>query len=247
MSGVKSVLWLAWRVITLEITIWVSLYRWIARKPSGGGPGSVAFSYAGAAAPGIWVFIFINAIEIPALHLLIPWPTIQFIFLMLGVWSLLWMVGYLAIFKTYPHVAAPDRRRIRYGKTLSISVPWDQVASIGASQKFPEGIRGFRLLDTPAGLRELQVVVSNQANVLLELTQPIKVWLPKGSVTVDRIRLFADEPLQLIAACNAAGHHRRQNRHLAQTGHTTGGFRGKTPDDLLNGRSATMCEQPQVL
>jgi hypothetical protein len=65
-----------------------SSYRRILRRPVVVGPGEQAFGYSVELTPILWAFIVVNAIEIPALHLLLPWQTARRIIDVLGIVSI---------------------------------------------------------------------------------------------------------------------------------------------------------------
>jgi hypothetical protein len=114
-SGV--VLSLARRAISFELGMWRSLYRWIARRPVAP-PGAKAFGYSAEKTPILWAFIALNAIEIPAFHLLLPWPTVRRIVDVLGAYSFVWMLGLLASIRVHPHVVGDSGLRIRSGFSI---------------------------------------------------------------------------------------------------------------------------------
>ena len=84
------------RFVILEIGIWRSLFLWVTRRVSGQGPAVEVFSYAKELAPLMGAFIFVSAIELPVVHVLLPWETVRLVLLVLSVWGLLWMIGFRA-------------------------------------------------------------------------------------------------------------------------------------------------------
>ena len=68
-------------------------------SPAGcsGGPtsraGADAFPYAGDVTPVLWAFIVVSAIEVPVVHLLVPWESLRLALDVAGVYGVLWMVG----------------------------------------------------------------------------------------------------------------------------------------------------------
>ena len=98
--------------VRLEVDIWVSLARAVSRRPDT--EGGTPIRYAGAVSAVIWAFIVVSAVEIPAVHLIIPWPAVRIVALGLGVWGLVWMAGMLAAHHVYPHVLTGELLRVRY-------------------------------------------------------------------------------------------------------------------------------------
>jgi hypothetical protein len=72
------------RAGTFEAALWRSLVRWTLRGPLAVQPADEAFGYAGAVAPLFGVFVGLSAVEIPILHLILPWPTARVISLIIG-------------------------------------------------------------------------------------------------------------------------------------------------------------------
>src|SRR5882724_9057994 len=84
------------RVATYEAGIWRSLYRWLTRRPRSTDPKATLFGYASEVTPILIAFIVVSALEIPIVSLIFPWPAVRDALLVLGVWSLIWMLGLLA-------------------------------------------------------------------------------------------------------------------------------------------------------
>ena len=76
-------------LVVLEIGIWRSLFLLVTRRVPGGGPGVQAFSYARDITPIMGAFIFVSVLELPVVHLLLPWETIRHIADALSIWGLL--------------------------------------------------------------------------------------------------------------------------------------------------------------
>jgi hypothetical protein len=102
-------------LVRLEIGIWRSLFLGLTRRVPGRGPGVEAFSYAKEITPILWAFIFVSALELPVVHLLIPWQPLKLAVLILSVWGLLWMLGYLAGMRVFRHLLDDSGLRIRNG------------------------------------------------------------------------------------------------------------------------------------
>jgi hypothetical protein len=67
-TAVRGARW----VIAYELGLWRSLFRWVLRRPVAG-RGEHAFGYAGLLTPVFVAFIVVSAIEIPIVHLILPW------------------------------------------------------------------------------------------------------------------------------------------------------------------------------
>lgn len=195
----STVIRLLRHAVEFEIGIWVSLYRWIFRRPRVPHPDDEAFSYVGAVAAVIWAFIGVSAIEVPAAHLLLPWEHVRGILLILGIWGLLWMVGYLASLKTYPHVIGDDGLRIRCGYRYDITIPWSAITSVTHHRRDLPSNRTIHRTESDDGT-VLQIGINSQTTIDVELVEALTVRLPSGPETVAAIRCYADEPAALVTA-----------------------------------------------
>ncbi|WP_111767519.1 hypothetical protein [Nakamurella deserti] len=191
---------LAVRVVRLEVNIWVSLYRWVFRRPARIAPGTVTFGYGAAAAPLFWVFIGISAVEIPILDLLLPTLTWRLVGLGLGLWGLLWMLGLLASMYVCPHLVGPDGIRIRSGFSVDHVIGWDEVAEVRVHREKLPGNRTLQLTDAPEGAA-LHVTVSSETTVQIVLATPRTVRVPKaGPTAIHVICAWTDDPAGFLTA-----------------------------------------------
>jgi hypothetical protein len=189
----------AWRLlrkaVAFEVLMWRSLYRWVFRRPLTREPGAATFGYATATAPIMWTFIVLNAIEIPALHLILPWPTARGILDVAGVYGLLWMIGMLASRKVNPHVLGGTGMLIHTGGLLTVPLDWEDVAAVRVRKRTLSSGRTVQVDDAA-----LSITVLSQTNVDMVLRQPTTLTLSNGAThTVTEVRLFADDPASLVA------------------------------------------------
>ncbi|HEX6231712.1 MAG TPA: hypothetical protein VFZ63_01165 [Jiangellaceae bacterium] len=192
---------LASRALRFEMNIWLSLYRWIARRPRVG-PGAQGFGYSTAVEPVIWVFIVVSAIEVVVVHLLVPWPVVRAIALIIGIWGLTWMLGFLASVKVNVHELNQDGLRARYGSNVDVFVPWGAVASLRPQRYDLPSSRTVQLSQTPDGTA-LSIGVSSQTNLRIVLREPVTVRLRKGEQEIVELRCYADDAQQLLGRAQA--------------------------------------------
>ncbi|MEU2612516.1 PH domain-containing protein [Micromonospora sp. NPDC007271] len=198
------------RVIAYEVGMWVSLGRWLLRRPPAVEPGAAAFSYVGVVKPILFAFIALSAIEIPIFDLILrhtlPWPSVRHTVLALGIWGLLWMIGLFAALRIHPHVADVEGLRVRNGFSVGFLVPWAAIARVDARYRSLPSGRSVQIEPDEAGM-VLNVATGKQTSVDVVLREPLSVRLPNGpSRPVHEIRLYADDPAALVA---------RAREHLA--------------------------------
>jgi len=185
------------RLLVYELGMWRSLYRWVLRRPVA--PGGEAYGYAGVVTPVIWAFIGVSAIEVPAVHLLLPWDAVRRVALVLGVYGLAWMVGMLAALKVHPHVLDAGGLRVRNGVSLDVVVPWERIASVRYRMRSLEGMRNLQVEGEGPG-RVLSVGVGSQTNVDVVLREPMVLPVRRtAGEPVAELRLYADDARGLVA------------------------------------------------
>lgn len=187
------------KAASLEAGVWRSLFHWVRRRPIGAAAGDATFGYAKAGAPIIWVFVALSAFEIPLLHFVLPWPLARIIFLVLGAWGLIWMVGLLASVYVHPHVVGRAGLRIRDSLFVDIAVPWEAIEAVRPRRHTLQQTRTVQLGGVDDSV--VHIAVSSMTNVEIILRAPITVPVPKlGPTEVLAVRCFADDPAAFIAA-----------------------------------------------
>ena len=194
---IRPIRWL----VRLEISIWRSLFLWLIRRVPGKGPRTEDFSYAKEITPIIVVFIFLSALEIPVVHLLIPWEPAKLALLIVGVWGVLWMVGYLAGMRVFRHLIDEQGMRIRYGTHVDLRIPWDAVAGVTA-QRGRFDARGLCVEDGVA-----HVPVLKQTRVSVALNRPIE--------EAGEVRFYADDPRGFVVAARERIEGARRDRRTS--------------------------------
>ena len=66
---------LAWRALRLEVTLYWALLRWVTRRSSVPA-GTTPVGYARLTAPVMALWIFASALEVPLVHVLVPWEDV---------------------------------------------------------------------------------------------------------------------------------------------------------------------------
>jgi hypothetical protein len=179
--------------------MWRSLFRWIFRRHVPRTAGMRTFRYAATSTPILMVFIIVSAIEVPILHLALPWEAVRIAADAAGVYGLLWMLGLLASLRAHPHVVTDDGVRVRNGFAVDLTVPWDAVASVRTRNRGLESRKAFQLERSDAGT-VAQVGIMSQTNVDLVLREPTAIRAPRGGTeVVTEVRLYADDPAAFAA------------------------------------------------
>lgn len=192
----KVIAGLRW-VVRLEIGIWKSLGLLAMRRTAGLKAGDEAFPYIGHVSLVLFGFIFASMCELPLLHVLIPWEHVRLTVDIISIWGLLWMIGYAASLKVFPHLVGPDALRIRNGAHTEIVVPWAAVATVTAKRRDTEKDR-FQVVD---GIALLPIL--KETNVEVTLADPTVIATPKGDALLTEIRFHVDDVKGFVAAVRA--------------------------------------------
>jgi hypothetical protein len=175
----------AWR---FEIPLYKSLARLVFRRPAVP-PGATPASYVGAVSVLLWAITIGSAVELVALHVALPWERVRLAADVLGVWGLMWALGFTASNYVYPHLVTETGLRLRNGHHVSVEVPWDAVERVSTRER---SVGGSRALHYEDGM--LSVVVGGRTNVDVALSRPLRVPVRGATETVTEVRFFADEP-----------------------------------------------------
>jgi hypothetical protein len=185
------------RLVRHELVLWISLLRWVARRPQGVGKNDTAVAYAGGQSAVFYIWLFVSVVETVALAYLIPWPLLDAIVLIVDLWGVWFILALHASCVVRPHVAAADGSlRLRYGALVDIRVPADRIASARVDRRFPDG---HLLQVREDGSADL--VVGSLTNVTVALTEPVTFLRPLGKpASATTLRFYADDPRAAIAA-----------------------------------------------
>jgi hypothetical protein len=191
--------WWARHAVVFEVRLYRSLFRWVARRPDGGGERDEPFTYARMVTPVMWLWIFASACEIPLAHVLVPWEAVRLALLVVGVWGLVWMIGLLASLWVYPHLLTPDRLVVRNGASHRVDLPWERIASLAVRPEDMESSVWTLQPVTGEHGTDLNVATGAQVNVHAALTGPTVVATAKGEMEIVELSFYADEPRDLVA------------------------------------------------
>ena len=187
------------RALWMEIWGYVSIFRFVFRRPKVPA-GATAFTYHRPVLPLVIAFIVVSSIELLVVDVLVRrWPSVRIALLALGIWGLVWMFGLLFGLLTRPHAVGPDGIRLRSGAEVDIPLRWEQIEAV-TRRKLSSPDKQPQISTDDNGDRILHLHTQNETTVQIRLRQPATVRLPRGTQTVSRIELFADEPAAFVEA-----------------------------------------------
>lgn len=185
------------RALLLELSIYASIGRFIARRPAIA-LGSTGFSYHKPVLTVLIIFIVLSAVEIPIVDLIVHrWPAVRVAFLILGIWGVTWMFGFLCAYLMKPHTVGPDGIRVRQGLEIDLAFSWDDIASVARNTRVDEP-KSPRFEETDAS-STLVYRMQDETDIEIELERPTVVRLPGGGAkggeqTITGLRIWVDDP-----------------------------------------------------
>lgn len=183
-------------LLASEAGIWLSLFRWITRRPRTKGAATTAFGYAAEITPILLAFTALAALEIPILPLLLPWPEVRYPLAILGASTVLWMLGLLASLRVHPHVVGDDGLELRSGHQLGLHIPWAEIASVQRKRSHCDRKYEVQYDDNGASLN-----LQKTSNLEVILRRPLTVrFIDTRATKVDSVRFYADAPSELVTA-----------------------------------------------
>jgi len=97
----------ACRAVRFELALRRSLLLLLTGRRDGRRPGVTTGGYH-LAATGLFVLLLVaSAVEVPALHLIVPWPPVRLALLVLGVWGVAFTAGLWASYVARPYLFDP--------------------------------------------------------------------------------------------------------------------------------------------
>ena len=205
MDVVRRVRRFAWAALTLEVTLYLALGRWIARRP-GVPAGTTPIGYSRLVAPMLWLWIFGSATEVVVLDVLLSrwWTPLRIPLLVVGIWGLVWMLGMLAAYRTRPHLLGETSLQVRDGIHARVDVPLARIASVRSVDHELPGLLKSVHVEGEGDGAILLIGVGSRTSLELVLTGPTTLETPHGPTTIARVGLWVDEPREVAALLRQA-------------------------------------------
>ena len=185
MSRVRSVLA---RIVHAESGTWRSLW-WAVRRHRDIPPGAVAVTYSGRFTVVLWSVCCLGALEIAVVHVLTSGvPVLRWALFAVGVYALVWCLGFGLALRQKPHLLLDDELILRLGHLHAVRVPLGTPVSgrrsVDAGHQRTLAVDGARLALSFMG----------ETNVELRFASAVHVVAPQGVVPATRVCFFADDP-----------------------------------------------------
>jgi hypothetical protein len=186
----------AWSLAKLAaVTEWrmyVGAARLVGRRPDVP-EGAEPVRYVGAVSVLLWAFTVVSAVELVALHLIIPWHGVRIAADVLGIWGLVWCLGLTGCHYVYPHLVTATTLRVRHSAARDVvTVPLDLVEGVRVRERGIDEGKERQVADG-VGL----VGVGKRTNVEIRLRRPVAMTVAGVTHEVEEVRVFADDPRAL--------------------------------------------------
>jgi hypothetical protein len=202
-TGWRFAGYLARRAIMMEIHGYQSIYRFLFRRPKVPS-GAVGFSYYQPVLAIMIVFISVSAVELVVVDLIVRrWAHVRIPVLIVSLWGLIYMLGFLFGMLTRPHAVGPAGIRARYGAEVDIPLAWDKIEFVTRRKHTIQDKQPKITIDED-GEATLQLRMQNETNIEIQLKEPTEIRLPHGPEVVSKITLYADDSQAFV---NEAQHH----------------------------------------
>lgn len=202
------------RLVDSEAAVWRSLFLWSTRRRPGQRADATAFRYFKQVQPLLFAFLFVSALELPVAHLLVPWEPAKVVLLVVGVWGLLWMLGYIAAMRVFPHLIDDDGLHIRHGASLDLLLPWEQVAAVRADRDRVPTNKPVQFVGD-SDKRIAKVAILKQTRVAVDLAGPLRLNHPDGTEDIVTVKLYVDDARGFVATARERLAQREDPEHAA--------------------------------
>ena len=187
------------RLVAAEARTVASLVRWVARRPDVPA-GATAIGYARGTL-GVPAALAVAAlVELVAVHVLVPWPTVRIVLDLLGLYGLVVILGMLAGRVVRPHLLTADTLVLRSGPHVCARVPLGAVASVRRDRRLSPA--GAEIVEDAGAEATPVLALAGPDGTALTLrldravpvTAPTYPWRRPTPRHVHEIRLHVDDP-----------------------------------------------------
>lgn len=123
----------------------------------------------------------------------------RLVLLLLGVYGVVVVLGFLAESVVRPHVLTGDSLRLRVGTWADVTLSLDSITRVSRRRGNADGLVAFTS-------NTLVLAMGNQTQLQLDLNGSRKFRLGQRSGFADSVRVSADDPAAAASAITAAVH-----------------------------------------
>lgn len=205
-------------LVALEPRIWFCLFRWFFRR-RGSDPDTFGYSQGSSLGVFVIALLFSAPVETLLFELVIPWHWLKVLFLMLDVYSIVWLLGFAAALTVLPHRLAPTGLHVSYGVGAQGFIPYTAIVEV-RRERLTTSRRDGCHVDQQH--HTASISVGGVTTVTLRLREPVtlqRIFGPTPPITT--LHLTADSPDGFVAAVERRLTRTHDLASLVGTAHAT--------------------------
>jgi hypothetical protein len=153
----------------------------------------------------LWAVCCLGALELGVVHVLTAdWPAVQWGLFGIGVYALLWFLGFGLALRQHPHVLRDDELVLRFGHFRAVRIPLVHLAGVRTG-----AVSGHKR-NLVLGDSYLALPVMGDTNLELRFEPPVDVQVRGAPHALSRISCYVDGPREaaglLRAGAPTSGH-----------------------------------------
>jgi hypothetical protein len=161
---------------------------WAARRRNAVEPGDAVIPYTDRIGVLLWTTAALGVVEIGVVDLLIPWTTVRWALLALGIYGELWVVALAFSIRQHPHVLRNEHLLLRFAHFRTTRVPLHGLVGVR------HDVRNGHKHNVEVTGDTLSLSVAGETALELTFDPAVDVEAQGRTQQVTRIRLFADDP-----------------------------------------------------
>lgn len=185
------------RLARAEIGLFRSLW-WAVRRRRAVAPDELPIPYCDRFTVMVWAVCCLGALELGVVHVLTArWPAVQWSLFAVGVYALLWVLGFGQSLRQHPHLLRTGELVLRFGHFRSTRVPLDGLVAVRG------GAESGHARNLVRGDDGLVLAVMGDTNVDLRFDPAVDVQVDGRPHPSTRIRFYADDPRAVVRLLRA--------------------------------------------
>lgn len=186
------------RFVRFEIGLVRGVVRLVTRRPVAP-DGAATYSSHRALTPMLVALAAVSVVELAIVHVLLgAWPVARLAALVVGLWGLVWVLGFWAAIATRPHALTHDRLLVRSGVVDGLEIALGDVAAARIHRADGSGRRSGSVESDGADGGRIAYPVAGQLGVLVELRSPRVRGGHDDGPPIASVHLHADDPAALV-------------------------------------------------
>ncbi|MFD5867711.1 hypothetical protein ACFWGD_03715 [Corynebacterium sp. NPDC060344] len=188
-----------------EIRVWADLIR-LLRRQRVVPPRRIPIP----AVEGLWgipgMMTVATIVELIAIELLLPWPEVRVVLALVSIYSLLILWSFIGQRVVYPHSVGPELI-LRHGRTIIARIDAAAVGEVLVVRDYAaeQHAVGGGVLTLSNGQGTNVRVALHAGAVPVETRPPTWIpWKKKPMETITEVALWADDPIEAVAAIRTA-------------------------------------------